>query len=199
MTFRTLLLGTLAVVSMPLSAQTELGGPFHQSGPRVGVTFLAPGVVERVNRATRDGGEGDRIDPSFPFISQVGWQFEFRTFQAEQGLTGVLEVVPLLSGLDRGLLIPTLTVVTGARTRSGVEFGIGPNLSVTPQEQRQSGDPYATRSPVGADVRLGLALVAGVNGRLEGVSVPVNAAVVFGEGGARLSLLLGLNTSSRRY
>ena len=196
MTLRTLCLGALALLPLAAAAQT---GPLRQNGPRVGVTFLSPGVVDRINDATRDGGEGDRIDPSFPVISQFGWQFEFRTFQAEQGLTGVVEVVPLLSGLDRGLLIPTLTVVTGVRTRSGVELGVGPNLSVTPQESLRPSDPYAQRDPIGADVRLGLALVAGVNGRLDGVSVPVNAAVVLGEGGARLSLLLGLNTSSRRH
>ncbi|MEM1118490.1 MAG: hypothetical protein AAGJ11_18420, partial [Bacteroidota bacterium] len=54
-------------------------------------------------------------------------------------------------------------------------------------------------APLDADVRIGLALVAGVNGRLDGVSVPVNTAVVLGTGGARVSLLFGLNVSDSRY
>lgn len=193
------LLVLLAALALPAAAQTPTG-PLRQNGPRVGVTLLAPGVVARINDATRDGGVGDRIDPSFPVITQFGWQFEFRTFQSPGGLTGLAEVVPLLSGLDRGLLIPTLTVVSGLRTRSGVELGVGPNVSLTPQERtRRREDRYSGEEPLDLDVRLGLAVVAGVNARVDGVSVPVNAAVVFGDGGARLSLLLGLNTSSARH
>jgi hypothetical protein len=187
----------LAALLLPLAASAQ-NGPLRQNGPRLGVTFLTPGVVDRINEATRDGGVGDRIDPSFPVITQFGWQFEFRTFQTASGATGVAEIVPLLSGLDRGLLIPSLTFVSGLRTPGGLELGAGPNLSLSPQESdapRGADEP----EPLGADVRLGLALVAGVNGRVDGVSVPVNTAVVFGTGGARVSLLIGLNTSSTRY
>lgn len=192
---RPALLAALAVAlaASPALAQT---GPLRQNGPRVGVTYLTLGVVARINDATRGGGVGDRIDPSFPFVTQFGWQFEFRTFQTEGGATGVAEIVPLLSGLDRGLLAPSLTFVSGLRTPGGFEVGAGPNVSVSPQEKA---DRRNDADVVGADVRLGLALVAGVNGRFDGVSVPVNAAVVFGAGGARVSLLVGLNTSQSRY
>ena len=183
----------VALAVPPASAQT---GPHRQNGPRVGVTYLTPGVVARINDATREGGAGDRIDPSFPVVTQFGWQFEFQTFQTASGATGVAEVVPLLSGLDRGLFAPSLTFVSGLRTPAGFEVGAGPNVSVTPQEKADRRDDVDV---VGADVRLGLALVAGVNGRVDGVSVPVNAAVVFGAGGARVSLLVGLNTSPSRY
>ncbi|MDT0631890.1 hypothetical protein [Rubrivirga litoralis] len=183
------------LVMLAPAAQAQVG-PHRQSGPRVGVTYLAPGVVARINEATREGGTGDRIDPSFPVVTQFGWQFEFQTFQTASGATGVAEVVPLLSGLDRGLLLPSLTFVSGLRTRGGVEVGAGPNVSVSVHERP---DRRGDQDVVGADVRLGLALVAGVNARLDGVSVPVNAAVVLGAGGARLSLLVGLNTSSARY
>ena len=183
-------------LALPALAHAQ-DGPLRQNGPRVGVTLLSPGVVDRINDATRDGATGDRIDPAFPVISQFGWQFEFRTFQTPSGLTGVAEVVPLLSGLDRGLLIPTATFVTGVRTRSGVEFGVGPNLSVTPKDVADRSRPGG--ESVRLEPRLGLAVVAGVNGRVDDVSVPVNVAAVFGEGGARLSLLLGLNTGSSRH
>ena len=193
----------LAALVLPLAAQAQTPagdgaatGPHRQSGPRVGVTYLTPGVVARINDATREGGVGDRIDPSFPVVTQFGWQFEFQTFQTESGATGVAEIVPLLSGLDRGLLVPSLTFVSGLRTPGGFEIGAGPNVSVSPQEKTDRQDDVDV---VGADVRLGLALVAGVNARVDGVSVPLNAAVVFGAGGARLSLLVGLNTSSSRY
>ena len=185
-------------LTLPVLAHAQ-SGPLRQNGPRIGVTVLTPGVVDRINDATRDGGTGDRIDPAFPVITQFGWQFELRTFQTEGGLTGVAEVVPLLSGLDRGLLVPSVTLISGIRSRSGVEFGVGPTLSVTPQESPRPSDPNAEREPINLEPRLGLAVVAGVNGRIDDVSVPLNLAAVFGEGGARLSLLVGLNTSSSRH
>lgn len=185
-------------LSLTAQAQTPNRiGPRHQNGPRIGITYLAPGVVERINDATSDGGVGDRIDPAFPFVTQFGWQFEFQTFQTPNGTTGLAEIVPLLSGLDRGLIAPSLTVITGLRTPSGFELGAGPNISLSPRE----GEPVHSDdlAPLDADVRIGLALVAGVNGRLDGVSVPVNTAVVLGTGGARVSLLFGLNVSDSRY
>ena len=185
----------LAALALPALAHAQTG-PLRQSGPRVGVTYLTPGVVDRINDATREGGVGDRIDPSFPVVTQFGWQFEFQTFQTESGMTGVAEIVPLLSGLDRGLLVPSLTFVSGLRTPSGFEVGAGPNVSLSLQETE---DPGPGEDYLDADLRLGLALVTGVNARFDGVSVPLNTAVVFGTGGARVSLLVGLNTSSARY
>ena len=190
----------LAVLALPLAAQAQTPaaatGPLRQNGPRVGVTYLSPGVVARINEATREGGVGDRIDPSFPVVTQFGWQFEFQTFKTASGATGVAEIVPLLSGLDRGLLAPSITFLSGLRTPGGVEVGAGPNVSLSVQERA---DRRGDQDVLDADVRLGLALAAGVNARFDGVSVPVTGAVVFGTGGARVSLLLGLTTSSSRY
>ncbi len=194
------LLLALLVLPVAAAAQPESHwreGPHRQSGPRLGMTYLSPGVVERINGATDDGGIGDRIDPAFPFISQFGWQFEFETFRTPTGAMGVAEIVPLLSGLDRGLVVPSLTVLTGVRTSSGFELGAGPNVSLSPRatEATSSGEP----TPLDADVRVGLALALGGNARVDGLSVPLTGAVVFGAGGPRVSFLIGLNTSNRRY
>lgn len=195
----------LLVLAVPALAQPvpptvpDRTGPHRQSGPRIGVTYLSPGVVERINAATSEGGVGDRIDPSFPVTTQIGWQFEFQTFQTPSGATGLAEIVPLLGGLERGIIAPSLTVLTGLRTSSGVEFAFGPNVSVIPQEPETPRGPSGEAQPLDAAVRLGLAIAAGANTRFDGVSVPINAALVMGTGGARVSLLFGLNTSSARY
>ena len=190
----------LLVLAPTLAAQPEPIGPHRQSGPRVGVTYLAPGVVTRFNDGVERAGFGAEVDPAFPVVTQFGWQFEFQMFQAENGLTGVTEIVPLLSGLEHGLLVPTLSFIAGLRTPGGVEVGVGPNVTVSGFRQSETepwtpdGEPNLT-----ADVHAGLAVVVGRNTRIDGVSVPVNLAAVLGEGGARVSLLVGLNTSSRRY
>lgn len=192
----------LASALLPLAARAQLSepvGPHRQSGPRVGITVLSPGVVDQLNTAIRDGGIGAEISPEFPVITQVGWQFEFQTFQTEGGLTGMTELVPMLSGLEHGLLIPNLTWAIGLRTRGGLEAGVGPNMVLTFREPDEPSDPYAEPEPIETDVRMGLAMVAGFNTRVDGVSVPVNAAVVMGEHGPRVSLLVGINTSQTRY
>ncbi len=111
-------------------------------------------------------------------ISQFGWQFETRIFQAESGLTGVTEVVVLAGGLERNLVLPSGTFLIGLRTVSGMEVGVGPNLSL-------AGTGYA--------------VALGMNNNVGGINLPLNVAAVFGKGGARISLLTGFTLSSSRY
>ena len=118
------------------------------------------------------------MDPNFPVVTQFGWQFERRMFQAESGLTGVVEWVLLVGGAERGLLLPSATFLAGLRAPGGFEVGVGPNLSV-------AGAAYA--------------LAVGKNNEIGEVNLPVNAAVVLGQDGPRLSLLVGFNVSSSRY
>src|SRR5688572_31694897 len=64
-----------------------------------------------------------------PLVSQFGWQFEKRLYTNEQGLTALTEFVPLISGLEQGVALPSLNWLVGVRTASGTEFGIGPNIT----------------------------------------------------------------------
>ena len=152
-------------------------GPQRLDGPRVGVTILDPASVDLINETF--GEEGDpRISDGTPVITQFGWQFETRLFQTESGLTGVTEVVGLVGGLDRNIIIPSGTFLVGLRTVSGMEIGVGPNLSVG---------------------GFGYAVAVGMNTPIGEVNVPLNVAAVFGKGGPRVSLLAGFTLSSRRY
>ena len=157
---------------------TERRSPYRLDGPRVGVTILDAGTVETINEEF--GGENgeERIGSATPVITQFGWQFETRLFQTESGLTGVTEIVGLVGGLDRNLLLPSGTFLVGLRTVNGMEIGVGPNLSL-------SGTGYA--------------VAVGMNTPIGEVNVPVNVAAVFGQGGPRISLLAGFTLSNRRY
>jgi len=163
-------------------------GPRRQTGPRFGFTYLAPGVVDRINERV---GDADNPEPfETPITTQFGWQFEVPTFRSESGLTGVLEIVPLVGGLERSLILPTVTLIAGARTPDGWEFGVGPNVTL------------ADVGPVdgqGTGIPVSLAFVGGKSLDIGGANVPINTAIVVGESGARVSLLIGLTTSSGRY
>ena len=198
---RFLLFALALLLALPATAQDVLPGrayeppldvgPRRQNGPRFGVTYLAPGVVERINDAIGPNDDGeDRFNT--PLTTQFGWQFEIPTFQADNGLTGVVEAVPLIGGLERGLFLPTFTFIAGVRTPSGFEVGVGPNLSLTGLASVESS---SSESGIAAS----LAIVAGKSIDVGGANVPINAAIALGESGSRISLLIGLTTSNGRY
>ena len=133
------------------------------SGPRFGVSFLAPGVLEKL--AERDIHVAANI-------SQFGWQFEKQFYAKGSGVTMVTEWVALLGGLDQSVVLPSLSWMVGVRTREGAEFGIGPNIT-----------------PAGT----ALVLAAGVTFRAGAMNIPINVALVPSKSGARVTLLSGFS------
>ena len=138
------------------------------SGPRAGITYLSPGVVEQIRQ--------DYNRDLNPVVSQFGWQFEKRFMTSDTGATAVTEWVVLFGGVDQGVVIPSLTWLLGMRTVGGIEVAAGPNIS-----------------PAGT----GVALAAGVTMRAGNLNVPFNVAVVPSENGPRFSFLLGFNAKRR--
>jgi hypothetical protein len=78
--------------------------------------------------------------------------------------------------MDQDVVIPSLTWMVGLRTREGVEFGVGPNIT-----------------PAGVS----MAIAAGVTMRAGPLNVPMNVAIVPGKAGTRVSILTGFNTRRR--
>ena len=134
------------------------------SGPRFGLTVLSQGTVDVLKN------EHDIIVR--PLISQFGWQFERRLYTNTDGLTALTEFVPLISGLEQGLALPSLNWLVGVRTPIGTEFGIGPNVT-----------------PVG----VGLVIAGGVTIRSGSLNVPLNFALASSKSGARVSIMTGFN------
>ena len=134
----------------------------HLGGPRLGFTVLTGGAVDEA-----------RTHDIKPLLTQFGWQFETRVFRLPNGTAGLVEVVPLIGGLEQNKFIPSLNALIGIRGPRGFEFGMGPNLT-----------------PLGASI----ALAVGTTYRTHGVNFPINLAVVPGSGGARISLLFGFNS-----
>lgn len=159
-------------------------GPRRLGGPRTGFTVLSASQARIINErlgtdyCTFDCDNEPTIPEGFPVVSQFGWQFERRMFQSESGLTGMTELVLLVGGVEHGVVLPSGTFLAGVRLPSGVEFGVGPSLSL-------AGAAYA--------------LAVGVNNEIGDVNVPLNLAVVLGQDGPRASLLVGFNVSDRRY
>ena len=133
------------------------------SGPRFGMTLLSPSTVDALKERNITVG---------PIVSQFGWQFERRLYTSNDGVSALMEWVPLLSGLEQGVALPSLNWLVGVRTASGAEFGIGPNIT-----------------PVGT----GLVVAAGVTVRSGALNVPLNFALASSKSGVRISIMTGFN------
>lgn len=133
------------------------------SGPRFGLTMLGEGTIAKL--AERNIKVGS-------MISQFGWQFEKRLYSGGDGVTALMEWIPLVSGLEQGVALPSLNWLVGVRSNQGFEFGIGPNIT-----------------PVG----VGLVIAGGVTVRTGALNVPLNFAVASSKSGPRVSIMTGFN------
>ena len=136
----------------------------NMTGPRFGLTVL--------NQKSVDTLLTEKNISVRPMITQFGWQFERRLYTNGDGITMLTEWIPLLSGLDQGVALPSLNWLVGLRSDSGTEFGIGPNIT-----------------PLG----VGLVAAAGVTVRTGALHVPFNFAVATSKSGARISVMTGFN------
>jgi hypothetical protein len=166
------LVTAMVLAALPCAAQAAppineapVVQPMKLAGPRVGVTFLSPGIQDRVEELS-----GKSV---LPVITQFGWQWETRLFAQDGGMTGVSEWVFLVGGLEQSLILPSLTWLVGVRSAGGTEFGVGPNIT-----------------PAGAALAVG----GGMTFRTGALFIPVNVAAVPSGSGLRLSVLTGFNS-----
>lgn len=157
---------------MPAFSQTptaSLAKAASLSGPRIGVTFLSDGIVGKL--------KDDASLNISPVVTQFGWQFEKQFYSKAGGIAAVNEFVVLIGGLEQGVALPSLSWMVGLRSPTGLEFGIGPNIT-----------------PAG----VALAVAGGVTFRSGSLNVPVTFAVVPSKDGMRVSMLTGFNFRGHR-
>lgn len=148
--------------------------PLRLSGPRVGMTYF-PNIRDISGQFQETFGDSSFV-PN-PFLSQFGWQFEWKYFETRGGSAGLFEVIPLIGGLDQGVFIPSMNMLTGYRSASGFEIGAGPNLNL---------------------IAAGFTLAMGYTVKSEHMNFPINLAVTRGRDGVRFSLLFGFTKRTDR-
>jgi hypothetical protein len=165
--FAGIALATL-LTATPAWSQTGVPPPptreINLSGPRFGLTLLGDKTVQTL-KAEHDITVGS-------MVSQFGWQFEKRLYTSTDGVSALMEWVPLISGLEQGLAMPSLNWLVGIRTAGGAEFGIGPNVT-----------------PIGT----GLVAAAGITVRSGALNIPLNFVFASSKSGPRVSIMTGFN------
>ena len=148
----------LSITFLSAEAQIE-----KLAGPRVGVTMITSGSLASIIRgdvpffsddvSKKWTGSTGKYGAA---ISQYGWQWESR-FADGGDITGVVEWIALVGGMEKGMFLPSASSMVGLRTAKGIEFAVGPNLSLG-----------------------GIAMVfgAGYNFKFGKLNVPVNIAYV---------------------
>jgi hypothetical protein len=138
------------------------------SGPRLGVTFVAGGHELKNRMKEKNIGN---------VVSQFGWHFEYQVVPETYGPSFVVELVPLVSAVEYGILIPSASLVMGIRFPNGIEFGLGPNVLVSGDEKKP--------------VYTALVVAVGKSFNFGGVSIPLNLVAVTSPEGNRFSLIFG--------
>ena len=135
------------------------------SGPRFGFTTFT-GDVARLRQSL--GKEA--------IMSQFGWQFETQIVSTQSGNQALMEWVVLVGGVEQDELNLSLSWLAGYRLPNGVEFGVGPNVSV----RKEGGDPTTS-----------MIIAGGATLPFGELYVPLNMAVAFAQGGPRITALMG--------
>jgi hypothetical protein len=92
-------------------------------GPRMGFS-LSTGETARILTSSKDQGGYDM----YPATFQFGWQKEWQYLSAGD-FQALIEVIPMIGGLESGKFIPSLTFLNGFRMgRGGWEFAFGPSF-----------------------------------------------------------------------
>ena len=155
---KTLLTLVIALAVLSADAQIE-----KLAGPRVGITMVSAGSLASILRKDVPLFSDDiteewigSIGKYGAVMSQYGWQWESR-FADGGNVTGIVEWIALVGGMEKGFFLPSVSSMVGVRTASGIEFAAGPNLSLG-----------------------GIAMVigAGYNFKFGNLNLPVNIAYV---------------------
>ena len=117
------------------SYENALNNPHYDvlklSGPRMGYTFLLGETAEILKAPESKGG----FD-AYPAMFQFGYQFE-KQYLNEGKFQALFEFIPMVSGLDQQMFVPSFTFMNGLRNNvNGVEFAIGPSFNFVKQSRQ---------------------------------------------------------------
>jgi len=127
---------TLVIALSVLSAGAQIQ---KLAGPRVGITMVEPGLLANIlkkdvsffsdENENRESWDGTSLGEYGAVMSQYGWQWESR-FADGGEVTGIVEWIALVGGMEKGMFLPSVSSMVGVRTAKGVEFAVGPNLTL---------------------------------------------------------------------
>ena len=189
------------------------------NGPRMGVATVIGEAAEILVAPESEGGF-----EMFPAMFQIGWQQEWQYLSAGD-FQALIEFIPMISGLESGKFIPSITFLNGFRFgRNGWEFAIGPSFRVVKKaegfydnnnfmdggagewylkEEWREGyaNPYSIESRVDSrgdpEISTRLVFAFGRTFRSGYLNIPVNVYVAPDKKGTQFGVSFGFNVYRR--
>jgi len=197
--------------------ESSVNNPYQlrlrSDGPRMGFTVFTGETAARLKENRSVGGfEAEQT------MFQFGYQFE-KQYLNEGNFQALFEFIPMMTGLDQGLFIPSFTLMNGLRNnKNGWEFAFGPTFSFV-TKSRGFYDPNnnnqwtlvkdTIQAPEGVDVitrldnrgdlaiQAGFIFAAGKTFKSGKLNIPVNAFIIPNNKGLRFGLSFGFNARDR--
>lgn len=179
------------------------------SGPRMGYVFYT-GKTARILKSPEHIG-GFNMNPH---MFQFGWQFE-KQYLNEGNFQALVEFIPMLSGLDQNMAIPSITILNGLRNnRYGIELALGPTLNFVKMARgyydnnnvwhlKNEWNGALGENPYHEVRRLdkrgvyyfqsGFVIAAGWTYKSGKLNIPLNAFFIPSKGGGRIGISMGYN------
>ena len=187
------------------------------NGPRMGLIFYTGETSRILRRAKQDGG----FD-AYPVMFQFGYQFE-KQYLNEGNFQALFEFVPMITGLDQGMFIPSCSILNGLRNnKNGFEFAFGPTVSLSriasvyldPNTNKwnladdwkpENGpNPYSNTITNKSDSRgtptftSGFVFAIGKSFKSGNLNIPVNAYIIPSNSGMRIGISMGFNATKTK-
>jgi hypothetical protein len=189
----------------------------RSDGPRMGATFATGFLADVLTRPEDEGGYGGN-----PYMFQFGYQFE-KQYLNEGNFQALFEFIPMITGLDQGRFIPSVTLLNGLRNNTnGWEFAFGPTFSLSKytdgylndqnqfiisatgprslEEEANSLGKSVENRPDSrgiTQITYGFLFAAGKTIKSGKLNLPVNLFVVPGKNGLRFGISMGWNGKDR--
>ncbi len=183
------------------------------SGTRMGAAFYTGDYAKLISAAKNKGGYD-----GYPAMYQFGYQFE-QQYLNEGNFQALFEFIPMITGLDQGLCIPSFTILNGLRNnRNGFEFACGPTFFIGRMARGyyQEGEWHLTsewgndslRNPYEIVYRsdsrglpqlsTGFIFAFGKTIKSGNLNIPVNAYVIPHKDGLQIGVSFGYNSKKRK-
>lgn len=181
------------------------------NGPRMGFTYFT-GTASQILQAKPQFGGFD----AYPLMFQFGYQFEVQ-YLNQGSFQALFEFIPLITGLDQGKFLPSISVLNGLRNnRNGWEFAFGPIIYLT-----NKADGYYDKEGVwnvGAlptnnpnkyylekrfdsrgtpTIETSFVFAMGKSFKSGNLNIPVNLFVIPNKSGTRVGISMGFNGKGR--
>ncbi|MCU0451415.1 MAG: hypothetical protein MUC97_16495 [Bernardetiaceae bacterium] len=174
-------------------------------GPRMGFTMVTGQTAARLREAEATGGFN-----VLPVMFQFGYQFE-QQYLNEGNFQALFEFIPMLTGMDQNLFIPSFTILNGLRNnKNGWEIAFGPTVRMVleAEDYYNPAGQWTLRSNTSpldapfirrldsrgeATVNTGFVIAFGKTFRSGRLNLPLNGYVVPHREGVQCGLSFGFN------